>query len=172
MTTEKDVRALVLRAADRVAMPEDVFRHPLDTAAEIHGLSLSRRAGLQRVGLNLVRVRPGKNSFPLHVHACEEEFVFVLAGRGVVRLGDARFEVAHGDFVGFPAGGPPHQVHNPYDEDLVYLAGGERRETDVMEFPKAGRTIVRVGSEWTVFPTCSGEPLFPGGEGRTPGGRT
>jgi uncharacterized cupin superfamily protein len=111
--------------------------------------------------VNLVRVPPGKSSFPLHAHAREEEFVFVLSGRGVVRLGEARFEVAHGDFVGFPAGGPAHLVHNPYEEDLVYLAGGERTDLDVIDFPEAGRRLVRVGRDSTVYPLRAGEPLFP-----------
>jgi uncharacterized cupin superfamily protein len=160
MTERTEPRALVLSAADRAGMPEHVFRHPLDPSAEIRGVPLSRKAGLERLGLNLVRLPPGKDSFPLHAHACEEEFVFVLAGRGLLRLGDERFELAHGDFVGFPAGGPPHHIHNPYEEDLVYLAGGERRDVDVIDFPGAERRLVRVGRDSTVYPARAGEPLF------------
>jgi uncharacterized cupin superfamily protein len=161
MSEPKDARALVLFAADRAGMAEDVFRHPLDANAELHGISLSRKVGLERLGLNLVRVPPGKNSFAAHAHAAEEEFVFVLAGRGIVRVGDERFELAHGDFVGFPAGAPAHLMHNPYEEDLVYLAGGERRDIDVIDFPEAGRRLVRIGRDSMVYPARSGERLFP-----------
>jgi hypothetical protein len=59
-----------------------------------------------------------------------------------------------------PAGGPAHLLHNPYDEDLVYLAGGERREFDVIDSPQAGRRLVRIGGESTLYPAQSGEPLF------------
>jgi uncharacterized cupin superfamily protein len=160
MFETKDPRALALLAADRAGMEEDVVRHPLNRNAELHGISLSRKVGLERLGLNLVRVPPGRDSFALHAHAFEEEFVFVLAGRGIVRADDAKFEIARGDFVGFPAGGPAHLLHNPYDEDLVYLAGGERREFDVIDFPQAGRRLVRIGGESTLYPAQSGEPLF------------
>jgi uncharacterized cupin superfamily protein len=42
---------------------------------------------------------------------------------------------------------PSTQRRNDFDEDLVYLVGGERREMEIAEFPKLGKTVLRVGRE-------------------------
>ncbi|WP_242392677.1 cupin domain-containing protein [Anaeromyxobacter oryzisoli] len=154
-------RDLVVRAAEREQLVEESLRHPLDPDAEMHAYALGRHVGLARTGVNLIRVPPGRSSYPLHSHAAEEEWLFVLHGAGTVGVGSDRFEIAAGDFVGFPAGSYAHNVHNSGDEDLVYLCGGEIAPVDVIDFPRAGRRATRVCREFTVFHTSAGEPLFP-----------
>jgi uncharacterized cupin superfamily protein len=46
---------------------------------------------------------PGKESFVYHSHHREEEWIYVLSGRGVAEIDGEEFEVGAGDFMGFPA---------------------------------------------------------------------
>ncbi len=88
------------------------------------------------------RIPPGKESFVYHSHERDEEFVYILSGRGVAEIGDEKLEVGPGDFMGFQAPGEAHHLTNPFDEELVYLMGGERSGMDVGHFPRLGRRIV------------------------------
>jgi uncharacterized cupin superfamily protein len=155
-------RDLLVRAADRASMMEESFRHPLNPESELHGYPLSRKVGLQRIGVNLLRLPPRRESFVYHSHHNEEEFVFVVSGRGVAEIGDQTFEVGPGDFIGFPAGGPAHHMLNPFGEDLVYLSGGENLEVEIGDFPRLGKRLVRLRKEAVVYPLAAGEPLFGG----------
>lgn len=154
-------RQLLVRAADRAALVEEAFRHPLDADSELHGYALSQRVGLERNVVMLARVPPHRESYAAHVHAGEEEWLFVLEGRGILAFTDESYEIAPGDFVGFPPGLYAHNVRNPNSEDLVYLCGGERRDIDVIDYPGVGRRVVCIRGETTVYPMRAGEPLFP-----------
>lgn len=52
-------------------------------------------------------------------------------------------EVGPGDFLAFPAPSVPHLVSNPFDSDLVYLVGGERKEFELGEFPRHDKLLIR-----------------------------
>jgi uncharacterized cupin superfamily protein len=99
-------------------------------------------AGLSRVVLSLARVPPGKESFVYHSHERDEEFLFILSGKGRAEIGEEVFEVGPGDFMGFTAPGVAHHLVNPYEEDLVYLMGGERSGLDVGYYPKLKRRAI------------------------------
>ena len=100
----------LLGAAEIGAMPEVAFQHPLNARAVRLGRSLGDATGLSRVGVHLVRVRPGNETTEFHVHRCAEEFVYILSGRGIADLGEESVEVGAGDFMGFAAGGVPHSM--------------------------------------------------------------
>jgi uncharacterized cupin superfamily protein len=117
--------------------------HPLNTQSEIYLRSLSDLVGLQRVILRLGRVPPGKKSFIYHAHHYEEKFVYTLSGRGIAEIGEAEFEVGVGDFLGFPTPSVAHHLCNPFDTDLIYLMGGERKEVEIGDFPRLGKQIIR-----------------------------
>ena len=70
----------------------------------------------------------GQQSTEHHRHLNDEEFVYILAGRGFARVGDERFEIGAGDFLGYRKSGPAHSLENPFEEDLVYLMAGTRCE--------------------------------------------
>ncbi len=124
-------------------MAEAHIKHPWNPNSDVYLKRLSRAAGLSRVALSIARVPPGKESFVYHSHERDEEFVYILSGRGRAEIGEEVFEVGPGDFMGFPApGGPAHHLRNPYDEDLVYLMGGESSGFDIGHFPRLGRHIV------------------------------
>ncbi len=129
-------------AEEIAAAPEVSVRHPWNENSDVHIRPLSAAAGLSRVVLSLARVPPGKESFVYHSHERDEEFLFILSGRGRAEIGDEAFEVGPGDFMGFTAPGVAHHLSNPYDEDLVYLMGGERSGLDIGHFPRIGRRII------------------------------
>jgi uncharacterized cupin superfamily protein len=132
----------LLRAAQIRELSEFPFRHPLNPKSEVHLRSLSRAAGLERIGLNIGRVPPGAESFVYHFHHCEEEFVYILSGRGIAEIGEESYEVGPGDFMGFTAPSVAHHLRNPFDVDLVYLMGGENREFEIGEFPRLGKRAI------------------------------
>ena len=47
-----------------------------------------------------------------------------------------------GDFMGFPAPGIAHLLRNPFEEDLVYLMGGEAVPLDVLDYPTLGKRFL------------------------------
>lgn len=103
---------------------------------------LDRREG--RLGVNQSRLPPGHTSCPFHRHLREDEVFFVLSGRGVLRYGDALYDIGPGDCIACPAGTESaHQIANPYDEDLVYLAIGPNDPHEVAVYPDNGKVLVR-----------------------------
>jgi len=126
-------------------------RHPFNPASEMRILRLGATAGLTRLGVNLVRVPPGKESFIPHAHTLQEEFVFVLEGAGEVALDGVAHPLAPGDFVGFPTDGVAHVVRATGPGELLYLTGGESGPVEISEFPTLGRTMVVRGGTMTLF---------------------
>ncbi|MEM7201694.1 MAG: cupin domain-containing protein [Planctomycetota bacterium] len=96
------------------------------------------------LGVNWLRVPPGHTTCPFHYHLREDEAFFVLSGRGVMRYGDTVQQLRAGDCVSCPAGpDSAHQIANPYDEDLVYLAIGRHDPHEVCVYPDNGKVMVR-----------------------------
>lgn len=135
-TTRKSPFPL-LKASTIAAMKEVRRVHRLNRRAVRNGKSLGDAVGMKDMGIHLVRIRPGDQTTEYHTHYCDEEFLFILAGRGVAEIGKRKVEVGADDFMGFTAGSPPHMMSNPFKTDLVYLMGGTRKPFDVSEYPRA-----------------------------------
>jgi len=104
----------------------------------------SMRARGGSLGVNWIRLPPGRCGCPFHGHQREDEVFFVLSGRGVLRYGDTVQELRAGDCVSCPAGTElAHQVGNPFDHDLVYLAIGPHDPHEVCFYPDSGKVMVR-----------------------------
>ena len=138
------------------------FSHPWNPRSELYGTRLSSLVGFSRVGVSRVRVPPGKESFVYHSHYREEEWVYVLSGRGVAEIGDEEYEVGAGDFVGFAAPQVAHHLRNPSEaEDLVYLMGGEVIDVDVADFPRLGKRMVRRETEVEIYDASDAREFGP-----------
>ena len=133
----------LLTSASIAASQEIESRHQFNDAAVRQTRPLSPQCGMAKIGVHLVRLVPGAHSTEHHYHDNDEEFLYVVSGRGVAHIGDEQFEVGPGDFMGFPAPSPAHSLHNPYDEDLVYLMGGERNTNDVVHYPRLQRSMMK-----------------------------
>jgi uncharacterized cupin superfamily protein len=59
----------------------------------------------------------------------------------------------------FPAPGVAHSLRNPFEQELVYLMGGESRELDVADFPDLGRRMFRHAKGVEVFDLSEAKPL-------------
>ena len=137
----------LIRSEEIAKLQEFPFRHPLNPHSEVHLRSLSALADLQRIGLHIGRIPPGKESFVYHFHHHEEEFVYILSGREIGEIDNEEFEVGPGDFLGFPAPSVAHHLRNPFETDFVYLMGGERHPVEIGEFPRLKKRVIRDGDE-------------------------
>ena len=140
----------IVRAADIAAHSQE-FSHPWNPNSQMHGTQLARSVGLKRTGVNFIRVPAGKESYVYHSHQNEEEWIYVLSGQAIALIDDVEYEVNAGDFIGFPAPSVAHHMRNPGPGELVYLVGGENRETDVVEFPTLGKRMERRGKQMDVY---------------------
>lgn len=145
--------------AEEIASGEETFSHPWNPASEITGTRVSKLTGLQRTGVSRVRVAPGKESFVYHAHECEEEWIYILSGRGVARIDGEEMDVHAGDFMGFPTPSVAHHLRNPFDEELVYLMGGESRQVEIAEFPDLGKRMLRRGSKVEIYDINDARPF-------------
>lgn len=136
-------------------------RHPFNPQSEMRIVPLGDPSGLTRLGVHLIRIPPGRESFIPHAHAVMEEFVFVVSGSGEVVLDDVAHPIGVGDFIGFPTDGVVHSIRAVGREDLVYLTGGERSPAgvEVAEMPTIGKTVIFRPGEMTVFGSDGAESL-------------
>jgi uncharacterized cupin superfamily protein len=91
---------------------------------------ISDAAGLTQMGVGVRIVEPGFLGSNRHFHTVEEEWIYVLSGSGVARIGPQRINVRAGCFIGYPPGPRPHDLRAQGNEPLVLLEGGERRKQE------------------------------------------
>ena len=91
----------------------------------------------------------------------QEEWKYIISGRGVAEIDGEEYEVAAGDFMGFPTPGVAHHLRNPSDEELVYLVGGENLDVDIADFPRLGRRMIRRGREVEIYDVSGARGFGP-----------
>jgi uncharacterized cupin superfamily protein len=136
----------VLWKADVIAAHGKRFKQRLNPNSEFIGATLSRMAGMGRAHVTLARLPAGKDSFAYHAHMLEEEWVYIISGRGIAEIDGESHEVGPGDFMGFATPSVPHLLKNPHEEELVYLMGGEDRPLDVLDYPTLGKRYLLMRS--------------------------
>lgn len=108
---------------------------------------LGEAADGEAVGCSLYELPPGERSWPYHYHTANEEALYVLSGRGTLRLDDETHPLREGDYAAFPADASgAHRVVNDGDETLRYLVVSTMREPDVTVYPDSEKFGVYVGS--------------------------
>jgi uncharacterized cupin superfamily protein len=117
------------------------FQHDVDPAVRRRMRVLHRPTGLTRQAVYWVELAAGGLSTVLHTHERTEEWVYILAGRALARIGDERFEVGPGDFLGYPRNSAAHVMQAT--STLTYLMGGQIDAEDTVIYPEAG--MRRVG---------------------------
>jgi uncharacterized cupin superfamily protein len=147
--------------ADEVADNAMGFSHPWNPNSELVGTRLSTLVGLSRTGVSWVRIPPNKESFIYHSHHREEEWIYIISGRGIAEIDDEEFVVAEGDFMGFPTPSVAHHLRNPYEEDLVYLVGGENLDVEIADFPRLGKRMLRRGQDVEVYEMSDAKSFGP-----------
>ncbi len=106
---------------------------------------LGRAAGTVGVGVNRVRVAPGKLPTPPHSHGASEELFYVLAGSGLAWQDGDVHEVRPRDCVVHRADRFEHTlVAGP--DGLEYLVFGTRHPTEIGWLPRS--RAIRIGWPW------------------------
>ena len=139
----------------------ETISHVWNPNAIVPGTQLDRLVGLERCRVNLIRLPSGSDASLYHSRHCEEEWIYVLQGQGVVEIDGVEQLIGPGDFVGFPAPSVPHQLRNPFPKSLVCLLGGERCEVDIADFPRLGKRMIRRGEHMEVYDTADAEETAP-----------
>jgi uncharacterized cupin superfamily protein len=106
---------------------------------------LGDAAGTRGVGVNRIRVKPGRLSTPPHSHTRSEEIFFVLAGGGLLWQDEEVCEVRAGDTIAHVADREEHTLlAGPGGLDvLVY---GTRHAAEYGWLPRSG--AMRFGYAW------------------------
>jgi len=150
-----------LLKAEQIATNLQPFSHPWNPNSEISGTYLGRTVGLQRTGVNFIKVPPGKESFIYHAHQREEEWIYILSGRGIAEIDGEEFVVEPGDFMGFSTPSVAHHLKNVGDEDLVYLVGGENLDIEIAEFPHLGKRMLRRQNGIEIYDLADAQSFGP-----------
>jgi uncharacterized cupin superfamily protein len=104
--------------------------------------NLGKAVGSVTTGLQHVEVEPGKLSAPQHCHSLEEEIFVMLAGEGILLLGDDEVPVSEGHVVSRPPGTGVAHTFRGGDDGLTYLAYGSREPGDVCFYPESSKIAV------------------------------
>jgi uncharacterized cupin superfamily protein len=112
-------------------VPEHRHVYPRSDEAMAPSRAVGKAAGLQRIGLHLVRVPSGTRTSWPHAEEDEEEFAFVLEGEVDAWIDGELHPMRKGDLIAWPAGtGICHTILNDGDEEALLLAGGEAGKPD------------------------------------------
>lgn len=158
----EDDRSYIVRAESAFEFKDNIADR-WTPEHEVPGTRLSRLVGLERLKVSVVRIPSGGEASVYHSYHREEEWAFVLKGRGVVVINDIEYIVGPGDFVGFPAKSDPHHVRNPFEHSMVCLVGGENMDIDVADFPRQGKRLFRYGEKFEVYDPNEAEESAPSG---------
>ncbi len=139
---------LILRAQQIETMPGEDRTHFLNPNARRIRKSLGDAVGLNKIGVHMVYVEPGKDSTEYHMHYHEEECIYVLSGKGTLTIDGDEFVFEKGDFVGFPAATAAHALKNTGAETLVLLVMGQRLQQDVADYPNRKKRLYRNNGQW------------------------
>ena len=73
----------------------------------------------------------------------EEEHIVALEGEATLRLGEERFTLRAGDYVGFPAGQRVgHCLINESDKPFRFIMIGDRAPNEVCVYPDSGKIMI------------------------------
>jgi uncharacterized cupin superfamily protein len=106
-------------------------------------LSDTRGADKRKIGLSYEELAPGMQSCPFHYHMIEEEHIVALEGEATLRLGDERYAIKAGDYVGFPAGQRAgHCLINESDKPFRFIMVGDNSPNEVCVYPDSGKIMI------------------------------
>jgi uncharacterized cupin superfamily protein len=111
-------------------------------ASRYRVLSNTRKDG-RKIGVSYEELPPGKQSAPFHYHMLEEEHIIALEGEATLRLGEERYRIRAGDYVGFPAGQRAgHCLLNDSDAPFRFIMIGDREPNEVCVYPDSNKVLV------------------------------
>lgn len=145
MNDDSNGERYLLRKADIDAYAGVEKVHFLNPNARRVNKSLGDLTGLSGFGFHLIEVPPGCASTEFHKHYDEDECVYILEGSAEAQIGERRYGVGPGDFIGYRAGGEAHTLVNTGDATLKCIVVGARLRHDVGDYPRLNKRIFRGG---------------------------
>jgi uncharacterized cupin superfamily protein len=127
----------------------DLLRGELDESSDVPGFTwratrVGPRVGGSEVGMSLVELPPGEQSFPYHFHRANEEWLIVLGGAPTLREPGGEQRLRPGDVVCFPVGPEgAHQLRNDGEEPARVAIFSTRIQPEVVEYPDSGKVGIR-----------------------------
>ncbi len=115
-------------------------------------VTLARKAGSLRSGLNWGRLEPGHSGAAPHCHSADEEIFVVLEGSGILELWpspahEQREKEVHPIRAGDVISRPPSTAMSHYltggESRLTFLVYGTRRPNDVCYYPRSNKIYWR-----------------------------
>lgn len=108
---------------------------------------LAAATGAKKLGCSLYELAPGHRSWPYHYHCANEEGIYVLTGKGTLRLSGQEVPISQGDYITLPPGTDhPHQIVNTSAAPLRYLCFSTMIEPDITMYPDSGKFGLFVGA--------------------------
>ncbi len=143
--TEKDIKTdkYIITKSEINEMAGLEKTHFLNDNAKRVNKSLGDLTGLNGFGFHIIEVPVGCVSTEHHKHYYEDECVYILEGSATAHIGEEKFSVGCGDFIGYRAGGEAHHLVNDGDEVLKVIVVGERLAHDVGDYPRLKKRIYR-----------------------------
>ena len=97
---------------------------------------LAEAAGLDKIGVTLLRLPAGAWSTERHWHLNSDEFIYVLEGEAVLVTDEGEEVLRAGDAAGFKAGeANGHHLQNRSSEDVLLLEIGCHLQNDTAYYP-------------------------------------
>jgi uncharacterized cupin superfamily protein len=126
------------------SVPWDEFSEGVRFHNRFRVLSSTRGEGANKIGVSYEELPPGKQSVPFHYHLVEEEHIIALEGECTLRLGEERYALKAGDYVGFPAGQRAgHCLVNETDKPFRFIMIGDHSENEVAVYPDSNKVLIR-----------------------------
>lgn len=112
-------------------MDDDNSTYPGSDELLAIGSAVGKKLGLQKIGIHIETIFPGRRTSWPHAESTEEEFAFVLEGNPHAWIDGELYPLVPGDFVAFPSGtGITHTFLNNSNHIARILVGGERSKAD------------------------------------------
>jgi uncharacterized cupin superfamily protein len=137
---------------------DSTFTYPGDSETFGTGACPGKELGLKRIAVNYEVLEPGDRSSWPHAHSEQEEFLFILEGKGQVWLDGNLYDVGAGDCIAFVAGtGIAHCLINNSNDKVRFLVVGEQNlKTDrgfYAKHPQRNEDMKARGFFWEGHPT-------------------
>jgi uncharacterized cupin superfamily protein len=137
------------RHAHVVNVEDVAVREEKHGGFEFRSRRLGAAAGARSLQCSYFELPAGKTAFPLHFHSAIEEAIYVLEGRGTLRIGSEKVEMRPGDYVAFlPGPEAPHQLTSSKDGPMRYLcmSGPATPNTmDIVAYPDSKKIAFAAG---------------------------
>ena len=117
------------------------------------GCPIGKKLGLEKIGIHIETLLPGRRTSWPHAESDEEEFAYIIEGNPHVWIDGNAFELKPGDFVAFPSGtGIAHTFLNNTNSICLLLVGGETNKPYNKIFypmhPERNKQCLEKGTYW------------------------